>query len=204
MSTVYFRNAVNIVVRQNGVLSVDLVGEDQIYYNNAILSTYVACCDGCRPQETCNNADAYFNGEINPYCNGTCVSAQFCDNSTNVLDGCFMGSNAKFPPVKIDRALCAFFRTAKPVGSTLDNTLVGPASEGSCGGGLPDVYTSEVLEYLAWYYNLALTALMVLCVFQALSLSAALCLCQHVSGGRFAAPPPPKSTQTSFVATNAF
>lgn len=205
VSTVYFQQAVDLVIRQKSVVSGALTDEKQIYYDNAVLSSFTACCDGCHaPSNNCTNAAAYYRNAANPFCgNGTCTSVQFCASASQ--DGCFSGTDQQlYPPVQIDQNLCRFFEHALVMNQSRGGgPIVGYAASGSCGGGSPNQYSWDVLEYLAWYYAWALTGLTVLCVVQAGSLLAGLCLCQHVAGGRFAKAPP-KATATAFQVTNNF
>ncbi|KAH9247218.1 hypothetical protein BASA81_015161 [Batrachochytrium salamandrivorans] len=205
VSTVYFQQAVNLVIRQNSVVSGALTDEKQIYYDNAVLSSFTACCDGCHaPSNNCTNAAAYYKNTANPFCgNGTCTSVQVCTSPSQ--DGCFSDLQQQlYPPIQIDQNLCQFFEQALLMNKSRGSgSIVGYAVNGSCGGGNPNQYSWDVLEYLAWYYSWALNGLTALCVVQAISLLAGLCLCQHVAGGRFAQAPP-KATPTTFQVTNEF
>jgi len=142
--------------------------------NNAILSTYVACCIGCPPEQGCNNQQEYFNA-TNPFCavNNTvlCQPVKPCAGAND--DGCFINANGVVPPVSIDKGICDTFKTLK---NGTNVALVGPMTLGSCGGGFPDAYINATVAYFNSIFYWFIVGFGILCGIQALNLMAAIFL----------------------------
>jgi hypothetical protein len=143
--------------------------------NNAILSTYVACCIGCPTSQGCNNQQEYFN-TTNPFCanNNTliCSPVEACAGPNS--DGCFVNNaGGKVPPVSIDKGVCDTFKGLR---NGTNVPIVGSASSGSCGGGSPEAYINSVVGYFNGVFYWFIVGFGILCGIQALNLMAAIFL----------------------------
>ena len=164
---------------QSSLISSSITTSADQVLNNAILSTYVACCEGCPAIQGCNNGQTYFNDSL-PFCTVGNVAggAEICGpvpicNSSNpdATDGCFQGNPTLIPPVSPDKAICVTFQQFTNASNV---PLVGNASTGSCGGGSPNQYiVNFVSSFHSPVYYLIL-AFGILCALQGLNLLAAM------------------------------
>ena len=159
--------------KQNKFLSGSITDAADRELNNAILSTYVACCIGCPAEQACTNIRPYYNltlGNCFANNNTVCDPVPTCGVDPN-QDGCFINPGTSIPPVNIDEALCNTFKTFK---NGTDIALVGPATTGSCGGGDPNTYLNDVVDYFNSGFYWFIVGFGILCGIQALNLIAAL------------------------------
>lgn len=139
-----------VISEQNGLVSSEMISSGTIELNNAILSSYTACCSGCPVSANCNNAQPFFANITAPNCenqNLTCAIVQSC-NPPAVNDTCYVFSNnavIKTPPVTIDVSVCTVLGGLNQNGSA----LVGPAATGACGRGDPAAYTTNMANYFS-------------------------------------------------------
>lgn len=148
--------------------------------NNAILSTYVACCLGCSStgQTNCNNQQTYFNITL-ANCQATggpsppptiCASVATCTTGDATQQACFV-SPTKIPPVSPDQGICNTFATLHYNGTI---PIVGSASTGACGGGSPQAYINSFVVYFNSIFYWFTVGFGILCGIQALNLLAAI------------------------------
>jgi len=136
-----------LITEQSTLLSSQMLNSDSIELNNAILSSYTACCSGCPPAANCNNAQPYFANITAANCDNqtvTCALVQPC-NST-VTANCYIFSNnaiVRTPPVNIAVQECDMLSKLYQNGIA----LVGPASTGACGGGNLESYQETMASY---------------------------------------------------------
>lgn len=178
-SFVLFNDLGGLIITQDTLVSGSLLKPQDIQLNNALLSTYTACCTGCSSSsQECNNAQPFFNHTL-PNCrasgNGTeeiCSPVEICNGNPEQV-GCFIHANELYPPVEIEYEICdAFTKLDRGDGVR----LVSPAIRGGCGGGDAATYADDVLFFFASQLHYLYIALGVLCGFQALNLIAALCV----------------------------
>jgi len=129
-----------------------LTNSQQITANNVVLSAWLKCCTGCDPKKVpaCNNPDAtsYYVVTLSN-CNGTvvCQTAPICPSSGGATN-CFVyppGTvNQYRPSTNIDQSFCYLLSTISAAGSP----IVGFADTGSCGGGDPGVFMTNISTYV--------------------------------------------------------
>jgi hypothetical protein len=134
-------------VQDASVLSGALVSQADVNIMNAVFSVYQKCCSGC-PNNACNNPQtgAFVNAT-----NANCLQAN-CQYVTSVCqsttqDKCwnFLGQPPLLPPYVIEDQLCQAMSTLQLNGIK----LVGPAQSGSCGGGDPKVFWTNLNMYVS-------------------------------------------------------
>lgn len=190
-SIVLFNQVSSVALVQADLVSGTLQNPSQVYYNNAMLSTYVACCTGCSNDCTSPppSAGSFFS-DVNCLApntqNFSCTRTEYCTAPTQ--DGCFVNTTAvvqAFPPIKIDKPVCDLllalhYRPGVPLVGNVNVT------QGGCGAGVPQRFTSDVLNYFGEHYHLALIALGVMCALQGVNLIAQVVMLQTTEGGKYA------------------
>lgn len=180
-SIVLFTQLDGLVTTQEPLISGSLDTESQKMLNNAILSTYVACCTGCNILAACNGDNVlpfYDHGLSNCNWGGAvplCAPAIPC----LVLDqtGCFnTGLGTGIPRIKVEENVCGALAQIELEDG---KKLVGPAGvEGGCGGGNPTAYSANMLSWFGDKLKYVLIAMGILLAMQALNLLAALVICR--------------------------
>lgn len=123
--------------------SASLTFPPDVAVNNGVLSVFVKCCTGC-PGAICNNPTPNsFSNVTLPYCvgNNTCQTILPC--GANSGRKCFVyptGQQPIVPPVYVPDSLCSGL-TSVWVGNRY---VVGPAPQGSCGGGDPVQFMQDM------------------------------------------------------------
>ncbi|KAH9258182.1 hypothetical protein BASA81_003766 [Batrachochytrium salamandrivorans] len=166
-----------LVATQQPLVSGTLVSQTQIDFNNALMSTFVACCYGCTSLGECNNALPYFDKLLDQCWLGgvipACLPVVPCLTATQ--NGCFKDGQGKFPTHQIDQGVCTELAKIEFEGSQ----LVGSSPSGGCGAGSPEGFASDVtlaFAGLLYYVQIAMGVLLGLQVF---NLFVALYVCRH-------------------------
>lgn len=142
--------------------------------NNGVLSSYTKCCSGCSTAGACTReaaVEAIGNSTANCPASA-CTAVEACPE-TNPPAACFVfldGDTVETPPFILDTAVCTALQTI-----TYNETLlVGPAADGSCGGGVPKNYQNAVNGWAASQFGWFVVAGAVLAALQLLLLGAAM------------------------------
>lgn len=198
-SIAMFNGVVSQAIAQTGLASGALTNPTQVYYNNAALSTYVACCTGCdsgctRPVPSTGANCVMGNGTF------VCERARLCAPGNATDNGCVVGPVVNFPPVEIGKPVCDLLASLDwhPEVPLVSHAL----TVGGCGQGQPQAFVANVLDYFGAQYNSALIALGVLCALQAVNTLAQLAMIMTAPGGRYGPKPLALTTPTSPRAQN--
>ncbi|KAH9253201.1 hypothetical protein BASA81_008883 [Batrachochytrium salamandrivorans] len=184
VSVVLFHGVALQAIAQTDLVSGSLVHPTQVYYNNAMLSTYVACCTGCTNDPMCTKPVPNSNNNC-LLSNGTfiCEYTKLCVTNDLTDNGCVVGPVVDFPPVEIGKPVCDL------LGSLELHTNIPLVSHaytvGGCGQGHPEQFVTNVFDYFGTQYNSALIALGVMCALQAMNTLAQLVMIMTAPGGRY-------------------
>ena len=147
-ATVLIANYVGVLSLQGTTAASGITGAFNTGLNDFLLSSYVFCCTGCPslgPLGVCNTAVPAQYQSVQPNCEVAgipdCSPASHCSSSSST--GCFISTVV--PAYQIDSSLCSLFGAASYNG----HAVVGPANSGSCGGGAPSAYMSELGKFLS-------------------------------------------------------
>jgi len=155
-----------------------------IAFNNAALSFYVSCCNGCAGSQTCvsgiDRTPSIY--EVQPPCNQTtggftCGAVGICPNTTFVNDGCFRTDTTTIPTAVIATGSCQTFGDLRA--KSTDPPLIGYGTQASaqtllsCGKGDPKAFVSSVATYVQPFYNPVYIATSVFAALQAVNFLAA-------------------------------
>lgn len=174
-ATVLIANFAGALGNQSALISSSLTNQADILLNNAVYSSYTACCTGCPSAQNCTNIQPYYNQTLGNCFNSNtstfiCGLVPTCSDSDPNQQACFKNPGTSIPPVSIDQGICTTFQSLK---NGTNVPLVGSALTGSCGGGSPLQYMHDFVAYFNSVFYYFIIAFGVLCGIQALNLLAA-------------------------------
>jgi len=164
VSMTNYSNALQI--RDEGKPSSQLTFGPDIAINNAAFSVFLKCCSGCPPPNTvlsspntglyigCNNPDPT---SFNNYTLTNCLQPGTNTRICSVLKPCDVSSEAKcfvyypgdpviIPPISVANTVCTALSVLY-IGNS--SYIVGPAWQGSCGGGDPVVFLKQMDTFVS-------------------------------------------------------
>ena len=174
-STVLVAEYAGYIQTQNSVISSGLTNSIDISLNDAILSSYTACCIGCPSgmSPRCTDPQPFYNKSLDFCISGNvsvCAPVQICPSNNPNVAGCFV-ETSNYPPIQIDPGICTIFESLTN-GSV---PIVGSAITGACGGGNPVTYQHSVSAYFSSKVVYVIIGFSVLAALQGINLFLSVC-----------------------------